>query len=175
MKRRKRLINWLFEHTQRFYLRFKNKEPWLISAEMLLEMSPESFGYRLGSFLKGNGFELIPKVERHDAYHLLTGFSTSVQDEIAMQYMCFGNGKRTPYLLAVLFLGTILLPEYFAYYRKAYTFGKVSNSFHHFDFKTVLPVNYETFRSAIFSEETSRKLSVVQQHYSEHNIHLKTI
>lgn len=173
--KRKQLINWLFQNSQRVYLRFKRKEPWNISAKTLLEMPQESFGYRLGSFLNEHGFELIPKVERHDAYHLLTGFSTSVQDEIALQYMCFGNGKRTPYLIAVLFLGTFLLPEYFAYYRKAYAFGKTSNSFHHFDFKTVLPINYKTFRSTLFSEEISRKLFETQQHYSEQKIHLKTI
>lgn len=175
MKKRKQLINWLFENSQRIYLRFKKKEPWNITAAMLIAMPPESFGYHLGYFLKSHGFELIPKVERHDAYHLLTGFSTCVQDEIALQYLCFGNGKRTPYLLAVLCMGSLLLPEYFAYYRKAYTIGKASNSFHHFDFKTVLSVNFETFRSTIFSEEISGKLLDIQHQYSIQHSHLKTM
>jgi len=155
---RKQLITWLFEKSQRIYRRFKKKQPWGITSEDLLRMPINSYGYRLGGFLRSNEFELIPKVERHDAYHVLTGFGTCQEDEIALQYLCFGNGKRTPYLFAVLFLGTIILPDYFKYYRKAYDFGKRSNSFHHFDFKTVLPLDYQLFRSTIFSEETIEAL-----------------
>jgi len=156
--KRKQLITWLFEKSEQLYRRFKKKQPWGITNEDLLAMPVDCYGYRLGCFLEGNGFDLIPKVERHDAYHVLTGFGTSQEDEIALQYLCFGNGKRTPYLFAVLLLGTLILPDYFAYYRKAYYFGKKSHSFHHFDFKTVLPLDFELFRSTIFSEETIKAL-----------------
>lgn len=165
-KRRKQLIHWLFEMTQKLYLFFKKKQPWNIDKKELLKMPTNSFGYALGSFLAHQGFELIPKVERHDAYHLLTGFSTVVEDEIALQYLCFGNGKRTPYLLGVLFLGTLLLPEYLSYYRKSFRIGKASNSFHHFDFKQVLPQDYTSFRSSIFSPALSDQLHKIQYQYS---------
>lgn len=171
--KRKQLINWLFEKSQRLYRRFKKKQPWGITSDDLLRMPLNSYGYRLGVFLRTHGFELIPKVERHDAYHVLTGFGTSQEDEIALQYLCFGNGKRTPYLFAVLLLGTLILPDYFRYYRKAYSFGKKSNSFHHFDFKTVLPLDYQLFRSTIFSEETIAALQSLHGNFASQPV--KTI
>ncbi|MEM7187284.1 MAG: hypothetical protein AAF466_11560 [Bacteroidota bacterium] len=163
LENRKRWVHWLFETTQRLYLRFKKKQPWNIHSSQLMEMSKHTFGYQLGLFLRNNAFELIPKVERHDAYHVLSGFPTGAEDEIALQYLCFGNGKRTPYLFAVLVIGTLLLPEYATYYRHSFLLGKRSNSFHHFDYKTVLPLDFDTFRTMIFSEETLAALEVLQQ------------
>jgi len=154
---RKHLITWGFEKSEAIYRRCKKKEPWGITTSQLLQMSKHTFGYHLGTFLSTNGFELIPKVERHDAYHVLTGFGTKVEEEIALQYTCFANGKRTPYLLGVLLFGTLLLPEYFSLYVKAYHYGKNANSFHHFDFKEVLPLSFNTFRDAIFTEETRKQ------------------
>lgn len=160
--KRKQLIHWLFEASQKIYTRFKKKEPWNITTQQLLDMPTNSYGYRLGCFLNTNNFQLIDKVERHDAYHVLTGFGTRAEDEIGLQYLCFGNGKRTPYLFAVLFLGTLILPEYLPYYRKLYFFGKKGNSFHQFDFKTLLPLDFELFRGAIFSETTLKELQELQ-------------
>lgn len=166
---RKIVIHRLFESTQKVYLKFKKKQPWNITNQQLLVMPTETFGYHLGSLLHDNAFQLIPKVERHDCYHLLTGFSTNVADEIALQYLCFGNGKRTPYLLGVLFLGTLLLPEYLGYYIKAHRFGKQANLFHHFDFKQVLSVNFQSFRESIFTDRLWHAMGVAQQKISEIN------
>jgi len=149
---RKKLITWLFDWTMIIYCKFKKKEAWGITTAQLLEMPSYSFGFHLGQLLDKNNFELIPKVERHEAYHLITGYSTSVADEIALQYCCFGNGKRTPYLLGVLLIGTILLPDYFSSYIKAFQIGKSANSFHHFDYKKLLSVDFENFRKIIFTQ-----------------------
>lgn len=149
---REKIIIWLFEHTQKGYCKFKKKTPWNLTKEALLRYPSNTFGYHLGNLLDAHNFELIPKVERHDAYHLITGFSTSVKDEIALQYCCFGNGKRTPYLVAVLLLGTLLLPEHFLYYIKSYHYGKRANPFHQYDFKKLLHIDFETFRSMIFTK-----------------------
>lgn len=175
MNYRKRLIEWLFEISQKAYLLLKKKQPWAITNAQLLVMPSNTFGYQLGIFLQNQGFQLIPKVERHDAYHLLTGFSTSVQDEIALQYVCFGNGKRTPYLLGVLILGTLLLPEYASYYKQAYSFGRQSNHFHHFDFKHVLPIDYDLFRSTVFSETIQQGLRKLQKQYNQELNQIQTL
>ncbi len=155
---RKQLINWLFETSMVLYCRFKNKQPWGISSKEMLQMPKNTFGYRLGEFLSSHGFEPIPKVERHDAYHVLCGYGTAVEDEIALQYACFGNGKKTPYLWAVLFLGTLILPDYLPYYLKSYRFGKQAHSFHHFDFKKVLPLDFAEFQSALFPENLLKEM-----------------
>ncbi len=159
---RKHIIHWLFEKTMLVYCKFKRKKAWGITTKELLEMPSHTFGYRLGQFLDIRGFQLIPKVERHDAYHLLTGFSTSVEDEIALQYTCFGNGKRTPYLFGVLIIGTLILPEYWKYYLQSYYFGKKTISFHHFDYQKVLQLDFQLFHDALFSETTLNEIRKFQ-------------
>jgi len=163
MNYRKQLINWLFEKSQAVYVSlFKNHKPWSVSKTELLTYPKASFGNHLGSFLDRNGFELIPKVERHDCYHVLTGYSTQVEDEIALQYLCFGNGKRSPYLLGAIILGTAILPDYINYYYKSFKIGQRANAFHHLDYRKLLKVSIEDFRRAIFSK------SFIQQ--IQHNI-----
>ena len=158
MKRlRKELINRLFEVSSEIYTKTykKKKEPWNITKSELLSYSEDSFGYSLGVFLDSNNFELIPKVERHDCYHVLTGYSTRVEDEIALQYLSFGNGKRTPYLFGTVILGTLILPDYFGHYLKSYKKGKDANVFHDLDFKSLLKTNMNGFRDSIFSNKES--------------------
>lgn len=152
---RKRFIEWLFEHSQNLYTKlFKAHNSWGISRRELLAYPRASFGWHLGKFLDDNGFELIPKVERHDAYHTLTGYGTKVQDEIALQCLCFGNGKRSLYLYGAMTLGILILPDYLRYYYKSFLIGKQANPFHHFDYSKLLKVNFETFRHTIFSQKT---------------------
>jgi len=160
MNQRKQFIAWLFEKSQKVYTNlFKHHEAWGISKNDLLQYPETSLGKHLGNFLDNNGFELIAKVERHDAYHVLTGYGIEAQDEIALQYLCFGNGKRSSYLFAVLIIGTILLPDYLNYYYKSYCIGKNANAFHHFDFKKLLNVSLTDLRFTIFSKAHISKLN----------------
>ena len=150
---RKKLIEWLFEHSQNLYTTlFKSSESWGISRNELLTYPADTFGRHLGEFLNTHGFELIPKVERHDAYHTLTGYGTKVEDEIALQCLCFGNGKRSLYLYGAMILGIIILPDYYNYYIKSYRIGRQSNPFHQFDYQKLLHVTIADFRQAIFSK-----------------------
>ena len=153
MKNRKRLIEWLFEKSQKVYTNmFKNHEAWGIYKDELITYPNDSLGKHLGLFLHKNGFELISKVERHDAYHTITGYGTNVEDEIALQCLCFGNGKRSPYLYGAILLGIAILPDYYKYYYKSYCIGKNANSFHHYDYRKLLKVNIHEFRDIIFSK-----------------------
>ena len=153
-KNRKKLIEWLFDKSQKIYTNlFKNHEAWGITKADLLVFPKNSLGKHLGLFLDKNNFELISKVERHDAYHTLTGYGTKVEDEIALQCLCFGNGKRSPYLYGAIILGILILPDYYKYYYKSYIIGKSANPFHHYDYKKLLKVNIKDFRSSIFSEK----------------------
>lgn len=158
---RKRLIIWLFEHSQRIYTSlFKNHESWNITKTDLLKLPQSTFGRHLGEFLDKNNFELIPKVERHDCYHVLCGYSTKVEDEIALQCLCYGNGKRSPYLYGAITLGVAILPDYYSYYYKSYKIGKCAHPFHHFNYRKLLNVSIEDFRSAIFSNSELHNLNL---------------
>ena len=158
---RKQLIIWLFEHSQRIYTSlFKSHESWNITKADLLQLPKPTFGRHLGEFLDRNNFELIPKVERHDCYHVLCGYSTEVEDEIALQCLCYGNGKRSPYLYGAIILGVAILPDYFNYYYKSYKVGKHANSFHHCDYRKLLNISIEHFRSVIFSRSALTVLDI---------------
>lgn len=150
---RKKLIHWLFNHSQRMYTKYKKKKAWGLTNEDLLKYPNDTFGFHLGTFLQSNGFELLPKVERHDAYHLLTGYGTNVEDEIALQYLCFGNGKRSPYLIGVLIVGTFILPDYIKYYLKSYQLGKNCNQFYHFNYRNLLNYSLTELRETIFNKQ----------------------
>jgi len=163
---RKQLINWLFEVSNTIYTRlYKNHEPWGISRKELLTYSKDSLGFYLGLFLDKNNFELIPKVERHDCYHVLTGYSTKVEDEIALQYLSLGNGKKSPYLYGAVILGTMILPDYLSYYIKSYHIGKQANVFHSLDFKPLLKTNLEEFRQVIFSKKQIQTIKKTHYEY----------
>ena len=120
----------------------------------MLQFPTETFGFHLGEFLQQNNFQLIPKVERHDAYHTLTNYGTRVEEEIGLQYLCMGNGKKSLYMHGAILLGTLILPEYFGFYVKSFLVGKEANPFHHFDYEQVLHLDYFQFKSMIFSEKT---------------------
>ncbi|OUR99335.1 hypothetical protein A9Q86_12230 [Flavobacteriales bacterium 33_180_T64] len=158
---RKKLIEWLFKHSQRVYTNlFKKHNPWEIYKEELLAYPKVSFGRHLGEFLEKNNFELIAKVERHDAYHTLTGYGTKVEDEIALQCLCYGNGKRSLYLYGAVILGIIILPDYYQYYLRSYAIGKKANPFHHYDYKQLLKVNIQDFRQSIFTKAQCYALNI---------------
>jgi len=164
MKIRKKLISWLFEISQHIYTTyFKKNKPWNITKSDLLQYPEASFGKHLGYFLEANNFELIPKVERHDAYHVITGYSTNVEDEIAQQYLCFGNGKRSIYLFGVITIGTLVLPDYLRFYIKSYHIGKKANIFHSLDFKYLLHTSFQDLQSFIFSKQLIKNLN--ELHY----------
>ena len=160
MKYRKQIIAKLFEYSQRFYTRhFKtHKTPWNITKEELLAYPYGSLGKALGAFLNTHGFDLIPKVERHDAYHVLLDFGTKAEDEIALQYLCYGNGKRSLYLWAVITVGTLILPDYLHYYYKCYRLGKQLNTFYNLEFFPLLYADLDTLRGSICTQTQLEEL-----------------
>ncbi len=146
---RKRFILWLFEKTQKGYLKFKKKKSWNITKGELLQLPKDTLGYELGEFLKKNNFDLISKSESHDIYHVLLGYGTQVEDEIALQFACFGNGKRSLYLLLSLLAGILLLPEYIKYYQASYLLGNKSASFHELNYEKLLRFPISELREKI--------------------------
>jgi len=149
---RKKFLTALYLHSQRLYTAlFKSSTAWGIRRADLLKYDPETLGYHLGCFLEENDFELIPKVEQHDIYHVLTGYGTAVEDEIALQYLCFGNGKRSLYLVGAILIGTLVLPEYFKHYSESYSKGKSLSPFYCYNYRDLLGVNFHKFRDAVFS------------------------
>jgi len=160
---RKQLLKWIFENAQIHYVRYlkKKRKAWNINKNKLLQYPKESFGYHYAQFLEKNNFKMIPNFERHDAYHVITGCGSKVEDEIAMQYLCLGNGKRSLNLIGILVLGTILLPDYWKYYLKAYSIGKRANQFYNWDFEKILDKNLCDIQIIIFNKTQLNKLKIL--------------
>jgi ubiquinone biosynthesis protein Coq4 len=147
-KLRVRFIIFMYENSQKQYRKYfkKKKRQWQFNEKQLLSFTEDSLGRTLGEFYHNHGFRMIPKMENHDVYHLITDCSTNVQDEIAMQYLLFGNGKRSAYLLGVLVLGTIVFPEYFKIYLQAFRKGQNMRAFHHINFEELLWQNFDNLK-----------------------------
>lgn len=137
---RSRICGWLNESTKVYYTKwFKNKsQSWNINMNDLENLNTNTLGNHLFRFLKSEGFTILDKHESHDIFHVLTNYSTTKEEEIAMQYCLFGNGRRTPYMALSIFVGTCLLPENITLFYKAYLKGKQAFPFHQINYKHLL-------------------------------------
>jgi ubiquinone biosynthesis protein Coq4 len=128
MNIREKFCIWLFDISKTQYANlFKKKLPWTTTRKDLLMYPADTLGNTMGHFLETNDFQLIPKLERHDAYHVITGYSTEVKGEIELQYFFLGNGKRSLYQYGVILLGACIIPEYISSYIQAYHRGQESS------------------------------------------------
>jgi len=156
MKNREKICIWLFDKSKTPYAKyFKSNAPWNLNSAALLSFPTNTLGYELGLFLSTNGYQLIPKLEKHDAYHVITEYGTSVKDEIALQYFFLGNKKRSPYLFGVIAIGALLTPENFIHYHQAYLHGKRATPFHKWDIKQLLHQPLNEIRSAVFNSKNT--------------------
>lgn len=125
-KIRVQFLLFIYDKTQKLYRKYfkKKRRQWQFTEKQLLEFQEDSLGRKLGEFYKKHGFSMIPKMENHDVHHLITGCGTNFEDEIAMQFLLLGNGKLNAHLLAAIVLGSLILPEYYKIYIKAYKKGQ---------------------------------------------------
>lgn len=147
-----KLLKWIFEKSINFYAKnFKrNKTTWNITKQDLVNYPNETLGKELSNFLIKNNLDVIPKSEHHDCYHVITGYQVNIKDEIALQYLCLANGKRTVNLFLIIIVGTLLLPDYLFYFLKSYNIGKKANLFHSLDYQKLLSVNLNEIQTIIF-------------------------
>lgn len=132
------ILEKLYEWSLIPYQSFKKNEAWDLGIKDLLQYSKNTLGYQMGYFLLSNNFNLQEKLESHDVFHVLTGTGITVPEEISMQFCLLGNGKRSIYLLTVIFLGTLLFPDYLQLFLSKYRRGKSALPFHQVDFHKLL-------------------------------------
>ncbi len=133
------LLETLYEWSKKPYQKFiKKNDPWALGIKDLMHYPSTTLGFHLACFLLKHNFEIQPKLEDHDVFHVLTETGTTVPEEISMQYYLWGNGKRSLYQYAVIILGTLLYPDYIALFTKAYRRGKKALVFHHLNFLKLL-------------------------------------
>ena len=133
MNYREQLCHYLFHISAGPYAKWfkKDKSAWELSSADLLNYPSNTLGYKVGLFLSDNGFEFFPKHETHDLFHVILGYGVTVKEEIGLQYLLYGNGKRSLYLYMVMSLGFFLVPEYYRFYKSSYQKGKKQKTFYH--------------------------------------------
>ncbi len=151
---RLKFLLFVIAFAQKNYRRFfkRKKRQWTFTEEQLLYFQADSLGRKLGEFYKTHGFRMIPKYENHDVHHLLTSYGTKMPEEIAMQYLLLGNGKRSAYLLGAITFGTFVYPEHFKMYLNAFRKGRKMITFHHWNFEEMLDKNVHSLKELIFND-----------------------
>ncbi|UKN01445.1 hypothetical protein K6119_17100 [Paracrocinitomix mangrovi] len=132
MKLRERICAGLFELSKKPYaFIFKRKvKAWGLKSTDLQQFDDNTLGYAVSQFLITNKIELIDKLESHDVYHVITGTGTTVKEEVGMQFLLMGNGKRSVYLYSTVVICSLLLPEYLKYFNSRFQFGKKLHPIH---------------------------------------------
>lgn len=158
---RTKLMLYLYNSSSKVYANiFKwNKKPWGISKADFMNYPIGSIGHNLGLFYKSKGFDVMPKLENHDVFHILTETGTEIQDEIAMQFLLLGNGKISLYLIAMLLIGGTLFPEHFGYYKRHFQKGRSLQSFHRLEFKEILHWQLTEIQVALYSKNIQINLN----------------
>jgi len=148
---RNRIANFLVTQLTPVYqtLRFKRKA-WNTTKNDLKKCAPGTLGNALYQFLDGHNFNLIPKAETHDVWHVLFGYTVEMKDEMSIQFVVLGNGRHSaPYLYSCL-VAILMYPEHWGSFYKAYQRGKLASTFWHFNFEALLNENLFELRERIF-------------------------
>ncbi|KGE13653.1 Coq4 family protein [Sphingobacterium deserti] len=154
---RLQIMLWLYEGSSSLYATiFKfRKKAWGITKEEFMTYGSGTLGEALGHFYFKNGFDVMPKLENHDVFHVLTHTGTTIQEEIAMQYLLLGNGKISLYLLGMITIGTFFYPECYRLFKDAFVKGKNSQSFHRFEFQNLLEQPLDLLQSVLINNKIS--------------------
>ena len=150
---RERLLLWLLGFVVPVHtIVYHRRKPWGLYRQDLLRYAPGTLGRELGLFLEREQLQPIPRIERHDAFHILLGFTTDVIDEAAMQFFLIGNGKSSPFTLSTAIFSGTILPEQLQRFRYEYRRGKAARSIAKWDFLELLDEPIEEVRRLIFRQ-----------------------
>lgn len=129
---------------------FKGKKiPWGENKETLSRFEEGSLGNEISLFLTENEFEINPKMESHDVFHVITGYGTSMHEEAAMQFFLIGNKKKSKLARISALIGFMIFPEYWRLYLDSYRRGRSTLHFSSWEFKELLFVEVEQLRRDI--------------------------
>lgn len=148
---REKVLLWLLGEVIPIHANFYTKrKPWGLRTQNLLFYPENTLGRELGKFLQNEKLQPIPRVERHDAFHILLGFDTHVYNEAAMQFFLIGNGKISPFTLGTAAFAGLMLPDQWSNFRKQYYRGKKARSIAKWDFQELLTESFDDLKKIIF-------------------------
>ena len=156
---REEIIIFLFENSKNLYRNvFKNEtEAWKITVSDLLKYPNNSLGKDLAIFLKTNDFKLEPKLEKHDIYHILSDYPTTVIGEICLSSFNIGTGKRSLYTMIVAIIGAVIMLDKYKLFLTAYKRGKKAKSYTKWNFEYLLKEETDCLKKLLFNQKNLEK------------------
>lgn len=162
---RERALLWLLGNVIPIHAKVYSRRPvWGLTREDMLKYPAGTLGHELGLFLTHESLQPVDRVERHDAFHILLDFSTSLQDEAAMQFFLVGNGKISPFTLATAAFTVLVMPDKWSIFIQEFRRGRKALSIANWDFLQLLNEPFAEVKAAIFhqsvqNERLLRKIS----------------
>lgn len=155
---RERTLLWLLGNVIPVHAKVYSRRPiWGLLREDMLQYPAGTLGHELGLFLTRESLQPIDRVERHDAFHILLGFSTSLEDEAAMQFFLVGNGKISPFTLATAAFTVLTMPDKWGRFRQEFRRGRQALSIAKWDFQQLLDEPFADVRAVIFHQPVSNE------------------
>lgn len=102
----------------------KNKASGTGSIRNLIYYSKNTLGYQMGNFLLKNNFGLSEKLKSNHIFYVVTNTGITVPEETSIKFHLPGNEKRSLHLLSVIFLITLLFPDYLKAFLLKYRLDK---------------------------------------------------
>lgn len=153
---RERMLLWLLGNVVPVHARFyKRRQPWGLRRDDMLQHNPGTLGHELGLFLQRESLQPVDRIERHDAFHILLGFSTHINEEAAMQFFLIGNGKISPFTVGTALFTLLVMPDKWSYFRLQYKRGRSVRSIAKWNFLLLLDENFEAIKEVIFTGTTN--------------------
>ncbi len=148
---RTKILQCLVNNTAPIYMKLTkgNKKPWKYNKDNLRQFPTGSLGKELSLFLDKNKIDLIPKAERHDVFHVLTGYDINPEEETMMQFWLLGNRKWTPYTIGTCIIGFILIPEHWKSFLNSFKKGMKAPAIYDWDFESMLYLNINPILSQV--------------------------
>jgi ubiquinone biosynthesis protein Coq4 len=164
---RERALLWLLGNVIPVHAKVYSRRPvWGLTREDMLTYPAGTLGHELGLFLTQESLQPVDRVERHDAFHILLGFSTSLEHEAAMQFFLVGNGKISPFTLATAAFTVLVMPDKWGLFLKEFHRGRNALSIANWDFLQLLDEPFAEVKAAIFHQpfQNERLLRKIPQY-----------
>lgn len=150
---RERALLWLLDNVVAVHAKVYSRRPvWGLLREDMLGYPIGTLGHELGRFLTHERLQPVDRIERHDAFHILLDFSTSLQDEAAMQFFLVANGKISPFTLATAAFTLLVMPDKWGLFRQAFRRGRKARSIANWNFLPLLDEPFADVKAVIFRQ-----------------------
>jgi hypothetical protein len=150
---RERALLWLLGNVIPVHAKVYSRRPiWGMKREDMLHYPAGTLGHELGQFLTREHLQPVDRVERHDAFHILLDFSTSLEDEAAMQFFLVGNGKISPFTLATAAFTALVMPDKWGRFIREFRRGHAALSIANWDFLHLLNEPFAEVKAVIFRQ-----------------------